>query len=577
MWCAAVCLLAGLLFCVSCRDVVKPGLEKSDLEHMDISALEGRVRRYPDDVEAFNQLCKKYTQSSDFRKLISIAENKYRYAKQSENHLLMCNAAAYLGQTYLMLSKPDSMYYYFDQIAQVSDACLSTGAMMMVYNTLGVHNLTYAMNYNEALYNFYRALDLSGNDVVKDDRAYLIMCNIVNAYYLRGDTLGFEIAKDVYDYGVDSNNDFVIYNGAYELACMYLLKGDCINALNYVNRSTETKCYNSTFNSSDALRGTILARMGCLDDAEIWYAKAIKDAGDNYSLAIEAYQGYGNILLQTGRYDKAITQFEKGIKMMEDKGLFFYGYRLYDGISAALVAVGRAGQALDYMKKYRTLTDSVFNVEKERAFNNLRLRYESERKDNDLKEKDIALLRQQKRLQILAFSVVFALTIIISVLVLYRKQAILYKTVVANYNAAVQRENLLLKRLSAGAKASEDKYREIFERLDAMMISREIYKDKNLTIDLVADMLDTNRLYISKAVNTYAASSFAAYVNSYRVKAAVRMMSDSECVIPIKAIADEVGYNNLPSFYTNFQKVTGVSPSKFRNEILHLDKDEVSL
>lgn len=559
-----------------CIDSVSTS-DNVNLDSLDTESLDEYLSEHPEDIDAFNLICKRYTQSSEYRELIRLAERKYKEASLDSNVRLMLNAAAYLGQTYLILSQPDSMYYYFNLMDDPSAESVGPGVMILFYNTLGVHNLNYAMNYNEALYNFYKALDLCSQEGDFDARAYLIMCNIVNAYYLRGDTLGLNLAKDIYKYGVGNSNDYVTYNGAYGLACMYLLRGDCEKALEYVRKTTETESYNPTFNNSDALHGTILTKMGKYREAEIYYSRAINNANDNYPLAIEAYQGYGNLLLLIGNYENAITQFLKGIEIMEDKGLYFYGYKLYDGISSAYSKIKRDDKALLYMKNYQALTDSVFNVEKERSFNNLRLRYESQKRENELKKKDIAILEQEKKVYVLLFLVIFSSTVIILVLLLYKRQSGLYKKLVISYNSSIQREKLLLKRLSVNSRKSEDKYKEVFELLDSTMMSKELYKDKNLSIESVADILGTNRLYISKAVNIYAGSSFATYVNNYRVNAAVRLLSDANGTLPIKAVADMVGYNNLPSFYSNFQKVTGVSPSKFRKELLNIEQSGDSL
>lgn len=577
MRCALMTGIFLTFYAVSCKYDKLPEEHDADIESLDIQALKTYVSTHPEDITAFNLICKRYTQSSEYRELIKLAEQKYREASLDSNVRLMLNAAAYLGQTYLILSQPDSMYYYFNRMDDPSQDSADPGVMIVFYNTLGVHNLNYAMNYNEALYNFYKALDLCGHESDFDARAYLIMCNIVNAYYLRGDTLGLDLARDIYRYGMSTSNDYVTYNGAYGLACMYLLKNDYEKALDYVRETTETDSYNSTFNNSDALHGTILTKMGRYNEAENLYLRAIRNSGDNYPLAIESYQGYGNLLLMTGKYGDAIDQFLNGIGIMERKGLYYYGYKLYDGISSAYSKINRDDKALLYMKKYQALTDSVFNVEKERSFNNLRLRYESQKKENDLKKKDIAILEQEKKVYVLLFLVLFSSTVIVLVLLLYRRQSGLYKKLVKSYNSSLQREKLLLNRLSSNSRKSEDKYKEIFEQLDSAMMSRELFKDKNLSIETAADILGTNRLYISKAVNIYAGLSFASYVNNYRVNAAVRLLSDSENPLPIKAVADVVGYNNLPSFYSNFQKVTGVSPSKFRREIHNLGQEDYSI
>lgn len=96
------------------------------------------------------------------------------------------------------------------------------------------------------------------------------------------------------------------------------------------------------------------------------------------------------------------------------------------------------------------------------------------------------------------------------------------------------------------------------------MRQEKMYAVKNLTVEDMAARLGTNRSYLSRAVNTYAGVSFNAWLNSMRIKESIKLLSETD--MPIKKVADEVGYANLTTFYNNFIKETGVPPSKFRTE-----------
>ncbi len=115
-----------------------------------------------------------------------------------------------------------------------------------------------------------------------------------------------------------------------------------------------------------------------------------------------------------------------------------------------------------------------------------------------------------------------------------------------------------------GAGGENERIRQLFERLSEFMQKEKMYAVKNLTVEDMAARMGTNRSYLSKAVNTYAGVSFNAWLNSMRIKESIKLLSDTE--IPIKKVADEVGYGNLTTFYNNFIKETGVPPSKFRTE-----------
>lgn len=106
----------------------------------------------------------------------------------------------------------------------------------------------------------------------------------------------------------------------------------------------------------------------------------------------------------------------------------------------------------------------------------------------------------------------------------------------------------------------------LMEEVTALIEKDEIYKDLDLTLDMLAKKLNVKRNYLSKAINHITGKNFNTYINEYRVKEAIRILSDKKSdIISIDAIALEVGFNNRISFYQSFKKITGLSPSEFRN------------
>lgn len=55
------------------------------------------------------------------------------------------------------------------------------------------------------------------------------------------------------------------------------------------------------------------------------------------------------------------------------------------------------------MRTYQIIVDSVFNVEKERSFSNLRRSYEQEKHRNEVQELDIRILAEKKKKQLWLF------------------------------------------------------------------------------------------------------------------------------------------------------------------------------
>lgn len=67
------------------------------------------------------------------------------------------------------------------------------------------------------------------------------------------------------------------------------------------------------------------------------------------------------------------------------------------------------------------------------------------------------------------------------------------------------------------------------------MQTEGVYRQNDLTIKR-PPRLDTNRTYISRAINQQAGRAFSSYVNSYRIDEAVRRLSDVDDDTPLKAL-----------------------------------------
>jgi len=108
---------------------------------------------------------------------------------------------------------------------------------------------------------------------------------------------------------------------------------------------------------------------------------------------------------------------------------------------------------------------------------------------------------------------------------------------------------------------------ELFARIEYLMQTEGVYRQNDLTIERLAERLDTNRTYISRAINQQAGKAFSSYVNSYRIDEAVRRLSDVDDDTPLKALAQ------MQTFYTSFQSAIGMPSSKYREKLLKLHRE----
>lgn len=514
------------------------------------------------------------TASGDYRLAVGYARAVYDGAVAAGDDVQAVKIGARLGKLYYMVFKPDSMYWYFDAVMQKAETLQLYPELMMIHNTTGVFNLINALEYENAMHHFHMGMAYA-EKCGDTDYYYRMLVNACIIHYVRKDPNGLNTSGEIYDYGIQNDNPYFIYTGSLMYAYMYHALGDDVMALEYLDSCMRWPEYSTGANACDPLYASVLAAMGRIDEAEKVFLHYLSEHRDEDStLRVEAYAEYGKFLKNRRRYDEAVYYLRKGLEITEKHHLYFYGYAIYQELSEIYLAMGRYDLSVEYLNKYYEIKDNVFNVEKERSFNNLIQKYDRQRNEMRLQEMDMQLLKQRQLLEMICAAFVVAVIIVLAVVMRNRAQNRMYQQLIRKYNSYQKREEVLLQRLAeAGNKKSSsegEKIKALYDRMGDVMIKERLYTQKNLTIEDVAAKLGTNRSYLSKAVNTYAGVSFNAYLNSLRIRESIRILSEPENDVPIKQIADEVGYSNITSFYNNFARETGVPPSKYRSELKNM-------
>jgi AraC-like DNA-binding protein len=109
---------------------------------------------------------------------------------------------------------------------------------------------------------------------------------------------------------------------------------------------------------------------------------------------------------------------------------------------------------------------------------------------------------------------------------------------------------------------------EILGKLNNFETNNE-YLQSNITVQLLAQKLETNSKYVSKIVNVYKEKTFIKYINDLRIEyALVQLQQDKKLRnYTIQALALEFGFNSAESFTTAFYKNIGIKPTYFIKEL----------
>lgn len=101
------------------------------------------------------------------------------------------------------------------------------------------------------------------------------------------------------------------------------------------------------------------------------------------------------------------------------------------------------------------------------------------------------------------------------------------------------------------------------QRLLELFEKEKIYREPDLSLAKVAEMLSITPHQLSQFLNQHLGKSFAAFLNGYRVaEAKERLLQEPE--VPAAAIGYQCGFNNYTTFHLVFRKFTRMAPTAFR-------------
>lgn len=109
----------------------------------------------------------------------------------------------------------------------------------------------------------------------------------------------------------------------------------------------------------------------------------------------------------------------------------------------------------------------------------------------------------------------------------------------------------------------------IISRMEAAMKEERAYAVEGITIKSMAAELDITVHQLSEILNHHMGKNFNAYVNSYRIDEAKRLLVERPDMTIID-ISGEVGFSSSSMFSTLFSKSEGISPRDFRKKELKI-------
>jgi two-component system response regulator YesN len=92
---------------------------------------------------------------------------------------------------------------------------------------------------------------------------------------------------------------------------------------------------------------------------------------------------------------------------------------------------------------------------------------------------------------------------------------------------------------------------------------------KDIYLDLLADIFKMSPIYLSKIFKDYSGINFSDFLNQFRLKKARDFLKQSD--IKVKDLSAQIGFKNVNTFIKAFKKNFGISPGEYRKSIGYND------
>lgn len=558
------------------------GLAQDEITHA-ICKQEERLATNPDDTQALQELLFLHLHKADYQKAVDYGKRLLHvgYEKKDFDRTILY-AHIGLGQAYMMLGD-STAYNYLGQARLTAEQTQNDSALCSVYNGLGLYASNVDKDYYSALHYFFKGLDASRR--CRYDRLHAILqTNVAGIYYLKRDTAGLTYSLEAYESGHQQKSPYLIYISASTTAYMYYLRGNYEQALQYIKEAEFLMLQNDFYDQGNvyALYGKILTAQGDTRQAIRLFRQGLSLKEKNQtSSRVFLLHGYAQALEKERQYEEAIRLLHQALSLSHDKHSPVYRNDVIDELSKCYALKGQHAEALAWLRHLYRENDSLFNTDKEKILSELRIKYDIEQQENEIKQNKLILLQKEKKEQLLVGILVFILLGTASLWYQYRRKDRLYTSIVRQNQEALRREQqmqALIQNLQeekhADSPLTGEKRQSLFQQLEELMQKQAAYKDNLLTREKVAEQLGTNRTYLSQVINEQTGQTFTQYINRYRINEAVRLLSDPMEEAPLKSIASTVGFNSMTTFYKLFQATVGMPPRQYRDKVMYLHRNK---
>lgn len=538
----------------------------------------------------------------DFKRSDSLGNVLLHHAEIADNDRYRILGLLCLSYSRRDIADPDERFRYLRSAESLLGRINDDTVAADLYNFMGVcafGDFDLSKDY------FSKSLQAARNT----GSASLVMraeCNLAEIYRYTGDTLGIRYDRDIYDFATRTGNDVLRHAAAVRCAEYYMREKSTLAESNaFINEIRDME-------GQEFYYHYLKSKWLLVNDS-------IEEAMNEWQKAYDTGVATPGSLLAGGRLRQLHGDFAQSEELLVRADSAFIAI---DSLNADRIEIwrlrarnlrklGHTEDAWLLMERYASARDSIRECGNSREINAFKVKFETEKK-----EILISKQKEELRLRMILLCVVafFLLASVCGFLIYIRRRNRFYRLIVAQQKEFATRQNeyapylgkgkviaqekvpvreessagpiqtsglkesgvneentvaSVTEHVSGGAgMPSADKADTIWRDILMEMEKNRIYANPNISRDTFAEKVNTNHTWLTAIIKNRTGKSYTQFINSWRVNEAVKILSQPTCEYTNKDLAGHLGFMTPQSFYNTFRQQMGMSPARFRQDIL---------
>ena len=407
-----------------------------------------------------------------------------------------------------------------------------------------------------------------------------IYTNIGNVYYYFGK---YDMAKWYYDKALDFPQDstsIVLLLSNLGVAEMETESID--RAYELFNQSMQISKRHDDYFLSGIWNniGSFYQKTKKYDSAYYYLKLSLGEARKKEQIAIETetLSELSKLFFETKKNDSALYYIDLSNALAEKLNFLRIMAENYLTLSKIEESKGKIRNAFNFYKKYVDLKYSIYSTGIFGDINQLQRLYEISKTNQQIEQ--LIMEQQIKERTIQYQKTIWIITLFVLLLV---SAGLLYiyiqkKKLSKAYEVLFEKNIEIVELQHNSPDKHAEKYRkcvlndhiseELLEKILTIMEDRTIICNTEFSLEKLAELVQSNRTYVSQVINVALKKNFCSFLNGYRIREAQRLISETDVAkYTIDSIAIRIGFKAQSTFYEAFKEITGVSPTFYLKSI----------